>query len=82
MPRRTNLNSTEKTLETEDQGKKNPKTNKEAPCGRNPNPEFSDWSERKIKIPDSKAILRQKALKSTCKWSTNFLVQNQKGTDD
>ena len=42
------------TLETEDQGKKNPKTNKEASCGRNPNPEFSDWSERKEKSPIQK----------------------------
>ena len=48
LPRRTNLNSTEKTLETEDQGKKPQKTIKEAPCGRNQILNFRTGPEEKI----------------------------------
>ena len=63
----------------ENQEENSPKTNKEASCGQIPNPEFSDWSERKKNCPVQKQFWRE-ALKSTCKWSTNFLVKNQKRT--
>ena len=67
------------TLETEDQGEKPLRQTKKRPVDVIRILNFRTGPQEKKK-PDSKAILKRRALKSTCKWSTNFLVKNQKRT--